>query len=165
MRRSLRPPPLRALPHDLSRTAFETKSMSIFWDLYFPASEHVLPKARKIGINFCNWTVAVRRLNLDDSALRSALLALSLAQIGESHNDRPVSEQAIKFYGMALKEMHLALQDPKRLQSDELLAAGKLMAGYETAALTGATIPTASSSYWKSEGVAKVPRRTREYCT
>lgn len=90
-----------------------------------------MPRSRKVGINFCNWTVAVRRLNLNDKALRPALLAFSLARIGQSNNDRAVSEQAIKLYGSALKEMNLALQDQVRLQTDELLAAGKLMAGYE----------------------------------
>lgn len=124
-------PSLRFLPHDLSRTAFETKSLSMFWDLYFPANERIAPRSRKIGINFCNWTVAVRRLDLNDSALRPAVLALSLARIGESNNDRPVSEQAIKLYGTALKEMNLALQDQVRVQTDEVSAAGKLMAGYE----------------------------------
>lgn len=124
-------PPLRFLPDDLSRTAFEIKSVSLFWDLYFPANEQVVPKWRKIGIDFCNWTVAVRRLDLSDSALKAALLALSLARIGESNKDRAVSEQAIKVYGTALKEMNLALRDQARVQTNELLAAGKLMAGYE----------------------------------
>ncbi|KAL8899370.1 MAG: hypothetical protein Q9207_006239, partial [Kuettlingeria erythrocarpa] len=124
-------PPLKFLPHDLSRTAFETKSLSLFWGLYFPANEQVVPQSRKIGINFCNWTVAVRNLDLGDSALRPALLALSLARIGESNDDRAVSEQAIKLYGTALKEMNLALRDQARVQTDELLAAGKLMAAYE----------------------------------
>lgn len=105
--------------------------MSLFWDLYFPANELIVPKSRNVGINFYNWTLAVRRLDLNDSTLRPALLALCLARIGESHNDRPVSQQAIELYGTALKEMSLALQDQNRVQSDELLAAGKLMAGYE----------------------------------
>ncbi|KAL8762847.1 MAG: hypothetical protein Q9184_001233 [Pyrenodesmia sp. 2 TL-2023] len=124
-------PPLRFLPDDLSRTAFKIKSISLFWDLYFPANERVVPKSRIVAINFCNWTVAVRKLDLSDSALRPALLALSLAQIGQSNNDRAVSEQAVKLYGTALKEMSLALRDQARVQTDELLAAGKAMAGYE----------------------------------
>ncbi|KAL9006043.1 MAG: hypothetical protein Q9188_001221 [Gyalolechia gomerana] len=86
-------------------------------------------RSRNAGINFCNWTLAVRMLDVSDSALRPALLALCLAWIGESQNDRPVNEQDIKLYGTALKEMHIALQDQNWVQSDKLLAAGKLMAG------------------------------------
>lgn len=165
--------------------------MSLFWDLYFPANERVVSRSRGVGINFCNWTLAVRMLDLTDSALRPALLALCLARIGESQNDRPVSQQAIKLYGTALKEMHVALQDQDRVQSDELLAAGKLMAGYEVfkssgrlpevrtercrcfmaplcqswqlVALIGGTIPKALSGSWKSGVLAEVLLRTHIY--
>lgn len=90
-----------------------------------------MPSSKKVGISICNWTVAVRRLDLNDSALRPALLALSLVQIGESSNDRAVSEQAIKLYGTTLKEINLALQNQDRLQTDKLSTAGKLTVGYE----------------------------------
>lgn len=159
--------PLRFLPDELNRTAFEAKSMSLFWDLYFPANERASSKSRNVGINFCNWTLAVRMLDLTDSALRPALLALCLARIGESQNDRPVSQQAIKLYGTALKEMHVALQDQDRVQSDELLAAGKLMAGYEM--FHGSTLPepAARGINWRNhtEGVIRLleirgPRRS-----
>ncbi|KAL9012889.1 MAG: hypothetical protein Q9173_002379 [Seirophora scorigena] len=123
--------PLRFLPHGLSRTAFETQSLSHFWDLYIPVNERTVPSSRKVGINFSNWTLAVRRLDLNDSALRPALLAFCLAWIGKSNNDRPVLEQSIKLYGTALKEMNPALQDQARVQTDEFLATGKLMAGYD----------------------------------
>ncbi|KAL8958035.1 MAG: hypothetical protein Q9193_004830 [Seirophora villosa] len=150
--------PLRFLPHGLSRTAFETQSLSLFWDLYFPANERTVPSSRKVGINFSNWTLAVRRLDLNDSALRPALLALCLARIGESNNDRPVREQSIKLYGTALKEMNLALQDEARVQTDELLAAGKLMAGYEM--FHGSTTPelAARGVNWRNhtDGVIKL---------
>ncbi|KAL8647505.1 MAG: hypothetical protein Q9210_005518 [Variospora velana] len=150
--------PLRFLPHDLSRTAFETQSLSFFWDLYFPANERTVPRSRKVGINFSNWTLAVRKLDLNDSALRPALLALCLARIGESNNDRPVSEQSIKLYGTALKEMNLALRDSVRVQTDELLAAGKLMAGYEM--FHGSTMPNpaARGINWRNhtDGVIKL---------
>ncbi|KAI4130667.1 MAG: hypothetical protein LQ338_001644 [Usnochroma carphineum] len=141
----------------------------MFWDLYFPANERIAPRSRKIGINFCNWTVAVRRLDLNDSALRPAVLALSLARIGESNNDRPVSEQAIKLYGTALKEMNLALQDQVRVQTDEVSAAGKLMAGYEM--FHGSTTPelAARGMSWRShnDGVIKLleMRSPRQHTT
>ncbi|KAL8843347.1 MAG: hypothetical protein Q9170_000205 [Blastenia crenularia] len=157
-KRPTKSPPLKFLPHDLSRTAFEVKSMSLFWDLYFPGNESIAPRSRKVGIHFSNWTLAVRRLDLNDSALRPALLALSLARIGESHNDRSVSQQAIELYGTALKEMGLALRDPTRVQSDEILATGKLMAGYEM--FHGSTAPELATRgmNWRNhtEGIVKL---------
>ncbi|KAI4200932.1 MAG: hypothetical protein LQ350_003618 [Teloschistes chrysophthalmus] len=70
-------------------------------------------------------------MDLSDSALKPAILSLCLARIGEDSNDRRVSEHAMKLYGTALKEMSRALQDSKRVQTDEILAAGKLMSRYE----------------------------------
>lgn len=70
-------------------------------------------------------------MDLSDSALKPAILSLCLARIGEDHNDRRVTEHAMKLYGTALKEMGRALQNSKRIQTDELLAAGKLMSRYE----------------------------------
>ncbi|KAL8945042.1 MAG: hypothetical protein Q9216_000026 [Gyalolechia sp. 2 TL-2023] len=92
---------------------------------------------------------------------RETLASISVighSPIGESQNDRLVSEQAIKLYGTALKEMHIALQDHNRVQSDELLAAGKLMAGYEM--FHGSTLPELAtrSLNWRNhiDGVIKL---------
>ena len=73
----------------------------------------------------------VQRLDLEDAALKPALLAFCLARIGVGHNDQALSEQAIRLYGTALKEMNLALRNGSRIHTDETLAAGKLMAHYE----------------------------------
>ncbi|KAL8666054.1 MAG: hypothetical protein Q9202_001791 [Teloschistes flavicans] len=78
-------------------------------------------------------------MDLSDSALKPAILSLCLARIGEDHNDRRVTEHAMKLYGTALKEMGRALQNSKRIQTDELLAAGKLMSRYEM--FHGSTAP------------------------
>lgn len=132
-RHTSHPQPLKFLPDHLSRSAFETQSMGLFWDLYFPANERIVPRSSSVGIACRNWTLVLQKLDLNDSTLRPALLALCLARIGESRNDRRVSEHALKLYGTALKEMNWALQDSKRIQSDEILAAGKLMSQYEVA--------------------------------
>ncbi|KAL8716403.1 MAG: hypothetical protein Q9220_000310 [cf. Caloplaca sp. 1 TL-2023] len=124
-------PPLQFLPDALSRTAFEAKSVSLFWNIYFPANEHLALRSGPLGINNLNWISALRNMDLDDSALRPALLAVSLARIGQSYTDNPMAKQALKLYGTALREMNRALQDENRIQTDEILAAGKLMAAYE----------------------------------
>lgn len=113
------------------RTAFEMQSVSAFFDLYFPSNELLLPKSATLGLNFRNWIAVVQRLDLEDAALRPALLAFCLARIGAGHNDQALREQAIRLYGTALKEMNLALRDGRRIHTDETLAAGKLMAHYE----------------------------------
>lgn len=90
-----------------------------------------------MGLDFRNWITVVQKLDLEDAALRPALLAFCLARIGVSHNDQAVSEQAIKLYGTALKEMNLAIRDGKRIHTDEILTAAKLMAHYEVCVITG----------------------------
>ncbi|KAL8874590.1 MAG: hypothetical protein Q9174_000117 [Haloplaca sp. 1 TL-2023] len=148
-----RPPvtqPLIFLPHHLSSTAFEMQSMALFWDLYFPTKIQATACSRSMGINCRNWTLAVQRLDLNDSALKPAVLALCLARIGESRDDRPLREHAVKLYCTALKEMSRALQDKKRIHTDEILAAGKMMSQYEM--FHGSTAPKmeARGSNWRS---------------
>ena len=124
-------PPLRFLPDDLSRTAFENKALTLFWDLYLPKGDKGLFHSSIIGPRSQSWTEIVRDLNLDDRTLRPALLAVCLARIGESKKDPPLIQQGIKQYGKALLEMNQALHDKNRAQTDEVLATGKLMAAYE----------------------------------
>ena len=107
------------------------QSVSAFFDLYFPANELLLPESATVALNFSNWITVVQRLDLEDAALKPALLAFCLARIGVGHNDQALSEQAIRLYGTALKEMNLALRNGSRIHTDETLAAGKLMAHYE----------------------------------
>ncbi|KAI4240178.1 MAG: hypothetical protein L6R40_005312 [Gallowayella cf. fulva] len=150
-------PPLRFLPDELNRTAFEAQSVSLFWDLYFPANGSIVPNS-SLGIDHRNWVSVVHKLDLNDTALRPALLAFCLARIGTGHKDQAVGEQAIKLYGTALKEMNRALGDNKRVHTDEVLAAGKLMAQYEM--FHGSTTPElkARGSNWKAhtEGVTRL---------
>ncbi|KAL8669080.1 MAG: hypothetical protein Q9168_006317 [Polycauliona sp. 1 TL-2023] len=154
-RRSPAKSPLIFLPDQLNRSAFENQSLSIFFDLYFPASQ---PKSSTLHQDFRNWITVVQELDLKDAALRPALLAFCLARIGAGHDDRDMSEQALRIYGTALKEMNLALRDGKRIHTDETLAAGKLMAHYEM--LHGSTTPELKTrgANWKAhtEGVMKL---------
>lgn len=53
----------------------------------------------------------------------------------------PFSEQSIKLYGTALKEKNIALRDSVQVQTDEPLAGGKLMAGYEVPQSRTASVP------------------------
>ncbi|KAL8996794.1 MAG: hypothetical protein Q9169_003763 [Polycauliona sp. 2 TL-2023] len=150
--------PLAFLPDQLNRTAFETQSVGIFFDLYFPASERLLLESSTLELQFCNWITVVQKLDLEDAVLRPALLAFCLARIGVGHDDKNVSEQAIQLYGTALKEMNLAIRDGKRLYTNEVLAAGKLMAQYEM--FHGSTRPELKTrgTNWKAhtEGVTKL---------
>ncbi|KAL8738704.1 MAG: hypothetical protein Q9181_000526 [Wetmoreana brouardii] len=152
--------PLIMLPHNLNRSAFETQSIALFWDVYFPGHNRIESTLGNGGIICRNWTLVIHRLDLNDSALRPALLSLCLARLGEVRNDRSVTEQAIKFYGAALKEMNHALKDSKKVQSDEVLVAGKLMSLYETQMFHGSTTPELKTrgSNWRShiEGVIKL---------
>ena len=124
-------PPLKFLPDGMNRTAFEAKSLSLFWSLYLPKSGSVSSGIRSLGMRYPNFTDIVPTLNLNDTALRPALLALCLSRIGENNKDLPLVEQGIKFYGTALRQMKIALEDQQRIRSNEIIAACKLLAVYE----------------------------------
>ncbi|KAL9037669.1 MAG: hypothetical protein Q9214_005599 [Letrouitia sp. 1 TL-2023] len=95
---------------------------------------------------------------MNDAVLRPALLALCLARIGESNKDSSLTQEGVKRYGRALHQTQIALRNPRRIQSDELIAACKLLAIYEM--FQGPFDETASSQgpNWLSHmfGVSKV---------
>ena len=64
-------------------------------------------------------------------ALTTAMLALSLSQIGKLNQDEHLSKESLKHYTLGLRQLHKALYDPKQVQTDETLAACFLVSIYE----------------------------------
>lgn len=125
------PTGLRFLPDDLNRAAFEAKSLSLFWDLYLPKFQSSPRKSRCLSLCYRNLTEVVPDLDMNDAVLRPALLALCLARIGESSKDPSLTQEGMRMYGRALHQMQIALRNPRRIQSDELIAACKLLSIHE----------------------------------
>ena len=122
--------PLVALPHTFNRTAFESQSFSLFWDLYLPAADGF--PAQGLGFLIPNWAVFLREASWSASeALRLSLLAMCLARIGHHSNDRSLIEEGMKQYVKALAKIHDALNDGLSTQSDEVGVACELLATYE----------------------------------
>jgi hypothetical protein len=70
-------------------------------------------------------------LYTQDDALKTAVLALSSAVVGQARDDQWMIEQGKKLYGRSLLEMNEALRDPVRSQSDALLAVPRVMGLFE----------------------------------
>lgn len=117
------------LPEDLSRTAFEVKSFSLFWDLYLPEARF-LPSDSGSS-TAAEWAKVVQDLSPEHNVLRSALLAVSVSRIGRSNEDSYMIGKGMELYGKALFQVNRALRDPNRAQGDGLLAACRLLSFYE----------------------------------
>jgi hypothetical protein len=63
--------------------------------------------------------------------LEFAGLTVALAQLGLGLDDRYYAQQSLKLYGQSLQQIQLALMDPVRMYSDELLGACMLLSMYE----------------------------------
>jgi hypothetical protein len=77
------------------------------------------------------WTKMVPNIIKIARPIESAGLAVALARLGLELGDSRYTQQSLKLYGQGLKEMQLALYDPARMYSDELLGACMLLTSYE----------------------------------
>ncbi|KAJ9602246.1 hypothetical protein H2200_013366 [Cladophialophora chaetospira] len=127
----VRPTPI-ALPGSVNRGAVESQCKSLFWDLYMPQGEAV---CRDDFILRCghpmNWTEVVQSVSKHDTSLADAFSALSISRVGQGHKDVRLVHESAKLYGKALKELQVALFDPKRMHSDHVLMACLLLGLYE----------------------------------
>jgi hypothetical protein len=66
-----------------------------------------------------------------ENALRTAVLAIGLVALGKEKQNKEFIEQGRIFYGQALRELGVALQDPYRRRSEALLVVPQLLGLYE----------------------------------
>ena len=78
-----------------------------------------------------NWTEVIQSVSKQDTSLADAFSALSISRVGQGHKDVRLVHESAKLYGRALKELQLALFDPKRMHSDHVLMACMLLGLYE----------------------------------
>jgi hypothetical protein len=126
-----KPTPL-ALPGSINRGAIESQCKNLFWDLYMPQGD---AECRDDFIIRCghpmNWTEVIQKTNKQDASLQEAFSALSISRVGQGHKDVRLVHESTKMYGKALKELQLALHDPTRAFSDQILMACMLLGLYE----------------------------------
>ena len=78
-----------------------------------------------------NWMGSVSQLPDQPPALTTAMLAISLSQIGKLNHDEYLGKESLKHYTIGLKELQKALYDPSQMNTDETLAACLLLSMYE----------------------------------
>lgn len=78
-----------------------------------------------------NWAEIIPTISKQDASLQDAFSALSISRVGQGHKDIVLVHESAKLYGKALKELQLALFDPKRMHSDHVLMACLLLGLYE----------------------------------
>ncbi|KAL1648405.1 hypothetical protein SLS58_002158 [Diplodia intermedia] len=117
------------LPDALTRTAFELKSLGLFWEAYLPKSMSFTPKHTQLTTG--SWLGIVDAIYHRENTMKHALLAISLATVGRQRGDSSMVSQGYASHGRALREMAYALQTTERARTDELIAASKLLGLFE----------------------------------
>ena len=99
------------------------------------------------------WLEAVNELPGDEPCLRNAFSALIISRVSKDSGGQQLAEASTLLYGNALKHLQVALHDPERIHSDEVLIASLLLALYEV--FQGSTV---DSSSWLShaQGAARL---------
>jgi hypothetical protein len=116
----------RILPSSLARSAFSEKSMEAVFDMFLISG---IPRA---GVGPTSGFASVLpKLSLRDTALQTTVLAVGLVVLGEGVQNQGVVQQGRAFYGQALRELGVALQDPVRRKSEALLVVPQLLGLYE----------------------------------
>src|SRR6202012_3950964 len=77
------------------------------------------------------WLSIIPNMTNIDKPLEYAALALAIARIGREYYDNKYVNESLQLYNQGLRHMQLALWDPKRMHSDEVLGACMLLTVYE----------------------------------
>ncbi|KAF4541032.1 C6 zinc finger domain containing protein [Lasiodiplodia theobromae] len=117
------------LPDALTRTAYELKSLGMFWEAYLP--QGVPFTSANAQFTTGSWLGIIDSIFHREDCLKHALLAMSLATVGRQRGDPWMVNQGYASHGKSLREMAYALQSPERVKKDELVAASKLMGLFE----------------------------------
>jgi hypothetical protein len=78
-----------------------------------------------------HWTELIQNIKKEDTSLQDSFSALSISRVGQGSKDTRLLRASTELYGKALKELQLALYDPKRMNSNQVLMACMLLGLYE----------------------------------
>ncbi|KAL3448954.1 hypothetical protein BJX65DRAFT_52384 [Aspergillus insuetus] len=119
-----------ALLMSLARTAYQTKYMDLWWQLYLPNGQRLSKVVTSNAMG--GWLDAVHEMNFREPVLEKALVAMSVTAVGKQEGDPFLKEEGRRLYGKALQSMTVAMKDPKRATSDSILTAVRLFSFYES---------------------------------
>jgi hypothetical protein len=118
-----------ALLMSLARTAYQTKYLDLWWQLYLPNGQRLSKVVTSNAMG--GWLDAVHEMNFREPVLEKALVAMSVTAVGKQEGDPFLKEEGRRLYGKALQSMTGAMRDPKRATSDSVLTAVRLFSFYE----------------------------------
>ncbi|KAL5001591.1 hypothetical protein BDV10DRAFT_182156 [Aspergillus recurvatus] len=119
-----------ALPSELARSAYQARYMDLFWRIYLPNGKALSLELTQVALG--KWIDAIHDLHGSENALRKALLAMSLSAVGKQEDDRHLKKEGRRLYTSSLKSLAVALKDAKRVNSDAILTAVRLLSFYES---------------------------------
>ncbi|KAF2435769.1 hypothetical protein EJ08DRAFT_645457 [Tothia fuscella] len=121
----------------LNRTASQSRIIDEYWQIFFPNVVLAQTSASLPIESMGSWAYVVQEAGKETSFVKTALLAVTLANLSRRSGEEGLRIAAIEAYSASLREVNLSLQDPRRQQSDLLLAVIKLLALYESSGGSG----------------------------
>lgn len=142
-----------ALPTALSRSAYKTKYLGIFWDIWLPGySAPDVSLATEGSVSTMNWIIDIYRQNIyhQSPLLERAVMALCLGTLGKRLGDRDMTEEGMKAYSAALGKMSTVLKHTKSETppNDAMVAATRCLSLYEVFFGTDSTDQQAQALAW-----------------
>lgn len=117
------------LPDTLARSAYEQKYYDIFWRTYLPERK---PFPQHVTLyTGGGWTNMLPRLCSMSAPIRKILLAMCLTTAGQTENKLWEKEEGLKCYVSSLKDMSVALTQPKKVPLITLCVTSRLYGLYE----------------------------------
>ena len=106
----------------LLQSSFREQLMGTFF--HFNVSGHATR-------NMMTWLSFLPGMPTPMKALETSAFAISTAWMGQMHDDQVLLKESVRLYVRGIRELHLALKDPKLLYKDETLGACAALAIYE----------------------------------
>ena len=106
----------------LLQSSFREQLMSTFF--HFNVSD-------RASRNMMTWLSFLPSMPTPMKALETSAYAICTAWMGQMHDDQVLLKESVRLYVRGIRELHLALKDPKLLYKDETLGACAALAIYE----------------------------------
>jgi hypothetical protein len=114
-----------ALPNDLTRTAYTSKYLGMFWEDYLPHGRTFSVAAASMANG--GWTTVAQEVYDRSMPMRLSMLANCLAAIGQRDGKQWMVEEGSKLYGRSLRELGNSLRNPAEAHSVSTLMATRML--------------------------------------
>jgi hypothetical protein len=115
--------------NSLNQTAFESRVLDDYWEIYFPKVNFAQQAAQFDELG--SWVFSIQRSYPDEHVVKTSMLAVGFASLARRSGEKRFSVAAMESYSRVLLEVNRSLQDAERWKKDSVLATCKLLALYE----------------------------------